>query len=250
MKKISIVVPFYNEKNRVNRSVLRLVKYLEQSQNLEILFVDDGSTDDCQEQLNQVLQSFQNVFDKNLHQFKILTNPKNTGKGGAVRLGVLNAQGPFILYTDFDFSIELKALNRFVNVLALQPHQKGLIIASRKLDTTVNRQQSLMRKWMGKIFNLMMKFIIDVPVGDTQCGFKLIDKETAQKVFAPLGIKGFAFDVEIIKRVLWLKLPVIEESVSIEHDDADSTVNIYLDPLKMLKDLVKLRWRIFRFGLD
>ncbi|MBF0299658.1 MAG: glycosyltransferase [Oligoflexia bacterium] len=245
---LSIVVPLYNETPRIDHSIDTILNFLKNKERIELLYVDDGSTDNS-------LHTLQNKIDKHvvnlngqLSNIKInfLRLEKNQGKGGAIKTGVLHASNDYILYTDFDFAISLNEIEKFLHEVLNLPQKKGIVIASRKEDSSILKNQSLPRKIMGRVFNFMMKCLVSLPVKDTQCGFKLFDKKTTKEIFPHLKISGFAFDVEILKLAYHLKIPVIEKGVEIFFDDQYSTINIFVDPLKMLFDLFKLRVSIWK----
>ncbi|MBF0312625.1 MAG: glycosyltransferase [Oligoflexia bacterium] len=243
----ALVIPYYNERPRINYSVETLLAFLVEKRDIEIIYVNDGSNDDSENALKNKL-SAHSLYkaliaqDRNIH-FRFLSVPDgiNLGKGGAIREGVLAATAPFIFYTDFDLAISLHETEKFLEVIHTLPDSRGIVVASRRQKSAILKNQSILRKAFGKIFNKLMKFIIDLPISDTQCGFKMMDQKSAQQIFTHLNIKGFAFDVEILKRALLLGIPVRERGVEIFFDDQYSTVNIYLDPLKMLFDLWKFK---------
>jgi dolichyl-phosphate beta-glucosyltransferase len=244
MASFSLVIPLYNEKVRVDRSVERLSAYLLKNKNWEIIYVDDGSTDNSKELLMQAWSRKQSLLSDRGHAILYHQHQVNQGKGGAVRTGALLAKGDHILFTDFDISISLDYLNNFFQKHSQSKSGRALVIATRSANKDIEQKQSFLRKVLGRGFNFLMKVIVNVPFKDTQCGFKLFDRKTAHVLFQRQIISGFAFDVEMIKRALRADIPVYEVPVEIEHDDRDSTVNIYLDPFKMLKDLFILKWRL------
>ena len=94
--KLSIIVPFYNEAERLPKSIGQILEYLEnQSHDWELILVDDGSRDNTIEYLNEFLTDI---------RIKLLTHEKNSGKGSAIRTGVLSSTGDLILFSDADLS--------------------------------------------------------------------------------------------------------------------------------------------------
>ncbi|MBF0360114.1 MAG: glycosyltransferase [Oligoflexia bacterium] len=245
---LSIVVPMYNEVPRIDHSVETILNFLKNKDRIELLYVDDGSTDGSLHTLQEKIGQHPTNINGELANINVrfMRLHNNRGKGGAIKSGVLQASSDYILFTDFDFAISLNEIERFLQTILSLPKKEGIVIASRKENSSVLKNQSLPRKFMGRVFNLMMKAIISIPVKDTQCGFKLLDKNTANTIFPALKIRGFAFDVEILKRAYRLNIPVVEKGVEIFFDDEYSTINIFTDPFKMLWDLLKLRISIWR----
>lgn len=242
--KISIVIPFYNESKRLQTHLSLLKRYLDGRHGIEIYYVDDGSTDETflnlQNELRQLVldPKFSNLVF-NFHRYS-----PNQGKGYAVKEGMIRANGQYLFFTDFDLSISLNEIDKFVEI-AHKMGPQAIVVASRKENSTVLQRQSLLRIFMGRSFNKIMKLIINLPIKDTQCGFKLFDKKSAKLIFPKIRTRGFAFDVEVLKTAQINRIPIAECGVEISHDDVNSTVNIYLDPLRMIRDLLKLRLLIF-----
>jgi glycosyltransferase involved in cell wall biosynthesis len=235
---LSIIIPYFNESRRTDRNVNLLTKFLSAHPEYEVIYVNDGSEDGTEALLHSWYKT-----EKVISQIKFVANPENLGKGGAIQNGVNHATGEYIMFTDFDFSISLDEIARFL--VEMKKIKRGAVIASRKELSVVLQKRSFLRQLMGTIFNKVMKIIVYLPLKDTQCGFKMFDHDTAKKVFPLLKTHGFAFDVEVLKRIHRLNLPILERGVEITNDDKYSTVNIYLDPFKMIWQLLKLRWRLF-----
>lgn len=245
MKRISIVVPFFNEERRVGDSIRLIKKFLKVNSDIDVLYVDDGSSDNCREMLELEIskEEFQRFLKEADNSVSVIGYKKNLGKGGAVKFGMMQASGDYCLYTDFDFSIALEKIPVFVKRLEGQG-KSGLVIASRFEEGTVHKKQSLLRRFMGRAFNYIMKFILTLPVKDTQCGFKLLDQKSAKMIFEQVETKGFSFDVEVILWAYKFGIPVLEEGVDITNDDERSTVNVFIDPIKMLWELIKIKFRV------
>jgi glycosyltransferase involved in cell wall biosynthesis len=237
---LQIIIPFFNESKRVN-SHIAILKDIINCHSVDIIYVDDGSSDNTATILEKELKT----IDSNDFSYKVLIQESNQGKGFAVKRGVAEASSTYCLYTDFDFSIDPMQISTFYNI-ALTANGPVIVMASRRKDSDVVKAQSILRKLFGRVFNHMMKLIINIPFQDTQCGFKLFDTETAKEIFAKLETKGFAFDVEVIKRAFDKNVTIIEKGVAITNDDENSTVNIFVDPIKMLWELLKLRVSLSR----
>lgn len=234
---LSIVFPYYNEGKRIELHRERL-KTLDFDFPCEILYVNDGSTDGTFEGFKASQKNEDNSF---------LENPQNLGKGGAVRNGATHARGKYILYTDFDIPVEKKA---FVEILELMKKEgRGATIGVRLKDSEVENAENKIRKVLSWGFQSFMKWVIGIDLTDTQCGFKIFDHDSAKKIFPPLKTTGFAFDVEVLLRAKELGLPIKEYPVQILEDCGPSSLNIFIDPIKMMIEIFKIKWRLTFGGL-
>jgi dolichyl-phosphate beta-glucosyltransferase len=100
-----------------------------------------------------------------------------------------------------------------------------------------------LRELAGKIFNRIVRSITGLPFADTQCGFKAFRLERARVIFEQQRIEGFGFDPEILFLARRHGLQVKEVSVR-WRNDAASKVNVISDSLRMLFDLVAVRWNV------
>jgi dolichyl-phosphate beta-glucosyltransferase len=227
---LSVVIPAFNEEKRLATTLERIVSYLASRENAhEILVVDDGSRDSTAE----VAQSFSE------RRVRTLRLERNRGKGAALRRGVLASRGKHVLLTDADLSAPIEELERLEPRLAEAP----LVIGSRALpDSRIIRHQALHREWMGKAFNRILRFGGIRGIGDTQCGFKLLNGDIARNLFGQLITRGFAFDVELIWLAQRAGLRVIEVGIEWENSP-DSRVGLIVDPPRMLFEILVFRWR-------
>jgi glycosyltransferase involved in cell wall biosynthesis len=169
---------------------------------------------------------------------RILLNPGNRGKGYAVRNGMLNAAGEYLLFTDADLSTPIAELDRL-----LDPLRDGYDVAfgSRALKPEwVSPRQPPSRQIAGKIFNLFVRSLAGLDFRDTQCGFKAFRKSAGQAIFSRQTIPGFGFDVEILYLARKLGLRTIEVPVHWANDTR-SKVSALRDGQRMFADLLRIR---------
>ena len=227
---LSVVIPAYNEENRLPQSLNAVIEFLrQQSYDSEIIVSDDGSIDKTVAIASEILKTVPH---------KIITVPGNKGKGHAVRQGILSAQGEYILFTDADLSTPIEEVARFLEHLQ---KDQDVVIGSRALpDSKVMIHQNPLREAMGKVFNSIACFFAFKGIHDSQCGFKAFRREAALKLFSLQKLDGFSFDVEIVFLAQKLGLRLLELPV-IWRNSAQSRVRVFLDPLLMFWDVLRIR---------
>ena len=235
---LSVVVPAYNEEGRLVLSLEKIASYLDAGGiDAEILVVDDGSKDRTAEVATKALAG---------RRGRVVPNGENRGKGYSVRHGVLEARGRFVLLTDADLSTSIDEHARLAQVM--RDRDVDVVIGSRALpDSNVEVRQSWLRETLGRSFNVMIRYLTGLPFRDTQCGFKLMDRERVKPLVEKMVVDGFAFDVELLFLCARFGLSVVDVPVT-WRNATGSKVSIVGDPLHMIADVLRVRWR-FRRGL-
>jgi len=235
---VSIVVPAFNEAGRLGETLARIGAYVEgRALDAEIVVVDDGSTDGTAALAEGALAG---------RRGRVLRNGENRGKGYSVRRGVLQAEGRFVLLTDADLSTPIEEYAKLA--ACVRDRELDLAIGSRALpDSDVQVRQGWLRQAMGRTFNRVIRVLTGLTLQDTQCGFKLMDRLRVKPLFETMVVDRFAFDVELLFLCRRFGLSVAEVPV-VWRNAKGSKVSIVLDPLSMIKDVLRVRWR-FRLGL-
>ena len=225
-RKISLIIPAYNEENRLGKTLNTVFEYLTKNySNFEILVVDDGSKDKTIEVAKQ--------FSVN-----VIAQPKNLGKGAAVKTGMLAANGDIRVFSDADLSTPIYEIKKIVNKI-----ESGydIAIGSRAVDfSMIKVHQPFHREWMGRIFNKIVQFLAVKGIKDTQCGFKGFTAESATKIFSNSKIDGFGFDVEALFLANKFNYKIAEVPVE-WYNDERSKVDPVKDSLKMFSDILRVR---------
>ena len=229
---VSIVIPAYNEERRLGRTLERICGYTPTCCTIrEIVVVDDGSTDGTVPLVER--------WTENGCRTRLLRNPGNRGKGYSVRHGVLEARSPVILFSDADLSTPIEEIERLYPAIERAP----VVIGSRALpESVLEVHQPLYRELSGRAFNLFFQAVVLPGVHDSQCGFKMFEREAARDIFSRLTIDGFGFDIELL--YLARRLGYAIEEVGVRWiDDPDTKVTLFRDAPRMFADLVRVRWR-------
>ena len=225
---LSIIIPAYNEENRIEASLDKAIEYFEkQSYSWELFVIDDGSKDKTVELVNKYPNPIQ-----------CLVQPSNLGKGAAVRRGMLDSNGQYRIFTDADFSTPIYEIPKL-----LKNFDAGyeISIGSRAIDRSlVIEHQPFYREFMGKTFNRIVQSLLFKGIKDTQCGFKGFSEKAVDIIFTKAKINGFSFDVEILYLAQKAGLKVAQEPVEWYNDDR-SKVNPIFDSTRMFLELFRIR---------
>jgi dolichyl-phosphate beta-glucosyltransferase len=187
---LSVIIPAYNEEDRLGPTLDSVAGFLEASgTDYEILVVDDGSTDGTADLVRRrATQS---------PRLRLVRNPRNRGKGYSVRRGVEEARGRLVLFSDADNSTPPEEMAKLLP--KLQAEGYDIAIGSRALkESVLEVRQPFYREYMGRAFNLIVRMVARLPIHDTQCGFKAFKADVARTLFSHQTIERFSFDVEVL----------------------------------------------------
>lgn len=226
--KISLIVPLYNEEERVHNlnilwNFIKNKKYIK-----ELIIVNDGSTD----RTKNLLLEFQKKT-----KCKLISYRKNKGKGFAVKKGMLSIRGNYGVFMDVDLSTPPKMLTELKKII----HDKDIIVGTRKNEgALLVKRQSVIREGMGKLFTRISQIMVGVNVSDFTCGFKCFRKKAAIKIFAKQRIDRWAFDAESL--FLAKKYGFSISEFPVEWSDVRGTkVRFPQDALQSFFDLIQIR---------
>jgi glycosyltransferase involved in cell wall biosynthesis len=233
---LSIIIPAYNEENRLARTLARIRDYFFHSapiprEGIEVIVVDDGSTDGTASVARKSMLE--------MPYLRLVANGVNRGKGYSVRHGMLEARGRIALFTDADLSSPIEESEK---LLAAIEAGNDVAIGSRALDRSlITVHQSRFREGAGIIFNILVGLFTGLPFQDTQCGFKAFSQERSRIIFEQQRIERFGFDPEILFLAERHGLRTAEVPVRWAHDAA-TRVRVLRDSLLMFGELILIRW--------
>jgi glycosyltransferase involved in cell wall biosynthesis len=228
----TFVVPAYNESVRLRPTLDELLRYTqEQNWGVEILVVNDGSTDDTA----QIVREYGKLHP----QVLLLENHGNRGKGYSVRNGMLHARGDICLFTDADLSSPITEAQKLFDAIS---DGADIAIGSRWLRTELQTEpQPLYRQLFGRIFNLVLRVILGLHFADTQCGFKAFRRDAAHRIFPLQKIERWGFDPELLFLARRAGMKVEEVPVLWAHSEG-TRLNPLRDGIRMFLEVLRIRW--------
>ena len=228
---LSIIIPAYNEEQRIIPTLQSIAAFLHSDRiSAEVLVVDDGSRDGTARCVEEMVNSFP--------QLRLVRNPGNRGKGYSIRHGFAESRGRRVLMSDADLSTPIEEIHKLLPLLVSKGY--GGAIGSRAVDrSTVEVPQGWLRRTMGKTFNRLVRMLTGLPFRDTQCGFKLLDREAFLPIFRVARVDRFSYDVEILMLARRRGIGIAEIPV-IWRNSPQSKVNFARDSVQMLGDIVRM----------
>ncbi|CAN6442594.1 unnamed protein product [Victoria cruziana] len=234
-KYLSLIIPAFNEENRLPEALRETMSYLEQratsdkSFSYEVIIVDDGSRDGTSKIALDQVKKYR------IDNLRVISLGSNQGKGAAIRNGILHARGALLLMLDADGATKITDLEKLEEQISISTKKK---LNSREGDHSTSsavsfsevsvvafgsrahleKQALATRKWyrnfLMKGFHLLVLLTAGSGVRDTQCGFKMFTRAAAQKLFTNMRLRRWCFDVELVYLSERLTIPITEISVS------------------------------------
>jgi dolichyl-phosphate beta-glucosyltransferase len=228
----SIVIPAYNESQRLRATLEKVLAYVRlQSWDAEIVVVNDGSRDNTAEIVREFAAKNPSV--------RLVENPGNRGKGYSVRNGILNSRGDIVIFSDADLSSPIEETPKLLQSLAAGA---DIAIGSRWLRAELQtKRQSLLRQVFGRVFNLLLRIILGLRFKDTQCGFKAFTRTAAQTILPLQKIERWGFDPEILFLARRFNFRVDEVPVHWGHSGG-TRINPIVDGARMFQEMLRIRW--------
>ncbi len=189
--KTGIIIPCYNEEKRLN--VDAFINFVQKDNDFHLCFVNDGSKDNT-------LEVLKDIQSHNPLKVSIIDMKKNSGKAAAVRAGAryLHSRGDmeFIGFIDADLSTDFEDFDGLLKTLKTN-RKLSFVFGSRAKDASENIEKNRVRAMISKFINILIIFILGLPILDTQCGAKVFKAELVPVIFNKSFFSRWLFDVEM-----------------------------------------------------
>ena len=238
--KISLIIPCYNEEVNIQKGVLdKIGNYTASDKRfLEVLIVDDGSNDSSKIVIK-------NKYLKIYPKFRLIQN-SHQGKAFAVLTGIKQAKYDYVIFSDIDLATPIDEIEKLIDKTFIG----GQIVIGSRNDSRAGAP--ILRKIMAKGLIFIRNMIIGLKgIKDTQCGFKLFEKQAALKIIEKLQVfhdkrvaeessVSAGFDIEFLFLAQKLGYKIIEVPVEWKHVETKN-VNFIRDTIETLKDIFKIK---------
>ena len=233
--KFSLCIPMYNEVSIIKETAQTLSDYMSANfEDYEIIFANDGSKDGCDKAVEEM----------NLPSVRVVGYEQNRGKGYAVRVAMLAAEGDVVMFTDADLAYGTDVIKRVYNTFIENP-DADMVIGSRNLSADGYEGYTAIRKLASKMYIKVLSIIGGFKLSDSQCGCKAFTGAAAKKIFSLCEVDRFAFDFECILWAVKFGMKIVEMPVKIINH-RESKVSVLRDSFKMVRDILKMKKRIKR----
>lgn len=238
--KFTLLIPMYNERAIIENTLLEVSSFMKETfrEDYEILFVNDGSRDGCEE----IVAAFPDPC------VRLVTYRENRGKGYAIRRGVEEARGEVILFTDCDLAYGTSVIPEFYGILSGEG-APDVAVGSRDLHPEGYAGYTPIRRLVSRAYLFVLRLFGGLRLSDSQCGCKGFRADAAKRIFSFCEIDRFAFDFEAI--LIGQRMGVTFREVPVRvMRHGESKVRIVRDTLRMLRDLGKMKRRIRKLDLE
>lgn len=231
---VSVVIPAYNEERRIKKTLESINKYfLGKPITRQIIVVDDGSSDNTA----SIVESLRNE----VNDLSVIKYHPNRGKGYAIKKGIEESHGEYILFSDADNSTPIEEFEKVYPLLK----DNQVVIGSRYISgSNIVIRQPGYRVLMGRLANKLIQVFLLEGIKDTQCGFKAFQHEAAREIFSRMKVNRFGFDMEILAIARLLNFSVREIPVS-WYNSPESRIRPVKDGIRTFGELVYIKLNLW-----
>ena len=230
---LSIIIPVYNEENFLKKLFVDLTTCFN-NKDVEIIIVDDGSTDNSTKIIN--------AFDKNGFNFSLkkIRLEQNCGKGKALQIGIKEAIGEYILLQDADLELDTKDSLEMYQIIQ-KNHEIKCIFGSRYLSGKLKKNNYFFNNLIGKINSLIFNIFFSQSLSDVHCGLKILHKDVIKKI--NLSVNDFGIEIDLASQIVRNNFFIYEFGVSYYfRTKAQGKKITWLDGIKSFYYLLKVRF--------
>ena len=226
-----MVLACYNEAEHIEQSFREIRETLVQTTwPFEVLFVDDESRDGTREILKGIVEAHRHL------DLKLIFHETNRGRGATVTDGFRAARGEIAGYLDVDLEVHCRYIPSLVRAI-----ERGADIATVRRIYAL-QLTSLDRYFMSRGYSFLVRTLLQVPVQDTETGYKFFRRETVLPLLDEIEDEGWFWDTEFMTRAARRGLTVEEiPGAYIRRNDKTSTVRGLRDSLRYFRQLLAFR---------
>lgn len=234
MSELSVVIPAFNEEERIAGTVKEVAGFLRgRGTRFEIVVVNDGSTDGTARVLEETARG--------CPELRVCAQGANAGKGEAVKRGIREARFTRCLFMDADNSTSISEWPEFE-----RRFERGAkaVVASRHLaGSRIEHPQPFLRRFLGAGYRCLVRALFGLRASDFNCGFKAYETELARRVYADVRMKGWTFDAEAFCLLKRERVFPDEVPVRWVHHDKREGISPLRDAVISLVGLIRLKRR-------
>jgi glycosyltransferase AglD len=230
---VSVVLPAYNEADKIENAVTKISQALkDEGYSFEIIIAEDGSTDGTAERAEELAKKISSV--KHIHR------EKRQGRGTALNNAFKQCRGEIFVYMDLDLSTDLKYLKPLIEAIKTEGYDFSTgsrMLPESKVERTLSRSIS------SKTYNFLVRHMLSSKLRDHQCGFKAFKREPVFKLLDKIDATHWFWDTEIMVRANLEGFKIKE--IPVEWITGKGTkVNLFEDSWSMFKQIMKLWWKL------
>ena len=231
---LSIIIPCYNEGPTFEDSVEKIVTVLKtQKKKWEMIFVEDKSVDDTKKTVEKLIQKYKNI--------RAIFHKKNEGRGKSVSDGIKTARGDICGYLDIDLEVSERYIPLFAKEI-----EHGFDFAVGKRFYEGGGLSAILRFLASKTYAIAVKYIVDIPVEDTEAGYKFFRRAKILPILSKAKSKHWFWDTEICAFAHWNGLSITQIPVLFKRRyDKKSTVRLIPDTIDYIKNLIRIKSQMY-----
>ena len=241
---LSVIIPAYNEEGRVLKTIKHVRSlFNELGIDHEIIVVDDGSTDG----------TFREATSEKFDNVKVVGSKRNRGKGYAIKYGVTFITKDLVTFLDADMELDPRQIRILLEYM--KNKNADIVVGSKRHPLSTIEYYPMLRKFLSQMYNIVLRLLLQLEIRDTQAGFKLIRKETVQKIFPMMRVKRYAFDVEFLAYATRFGYKIVEAPIILKFTrkgwgriNFKTVLNIFLDTVSVASRFGVLKYytKVFR----